>query len=98
MNDYLNQAAQRFNSIAPSVDFWTLRLTDETRETISVRQGVMQPVYNQFSRGALLTVVIGDGCGYAATSDLSSSGLKRAVSQASDWAKLCSNMGLLNSE
>ena len=96
MNDYLNQAARRFNNIAPSVDFWTLRLTDETRETISVRQGVMQPVYNQLSRGALLTVVIGDGCGYAATSDLSSSGLKRAVGQASDWAKLCSNMGLLN--
>jgi predicted Zn-dependent protease len=40
-------------------------------------------------------VVIGDGCGYAATSDLSPGGLKRAVSQASDWAKLCSDMGLL---
>jgi hypothetical protein len=29
-------------------------------------------VYNHRARGALLTVVIGDGSGYAATSDLSS--------------------------
>ena len=95
MNDYLNQVAQNFNNIAPNVDFWTLRLTDETREVICVRQGVMQPVYNQLARGALLTVVIGDGCGYAATSDLSVSGLKRAVSQASEWAVQSSGLGLL---
>lgn len=95
MNDYLNQVAQNFNNIAPNVDFWTLRLTDETREVICVRQGVMQPVYNQLARGALLTVVIGDGCGYAATSDLSVSGLKRAVSQASEWATQSSGLGLL---
>ena len=35
MNDELNQVAQSFtnmvNSIAPDVDFWTLRLTDEKR-------------------------------------------------------------------
>ena len=95
MNDDLNQVAQCFNNIAPNVDFWTLRLTDEKRESISVRQGVMQPVYNQMARGALLTVVMGDGCGYAATSDLSASGLKKAASQASEWAKQAADMGLL---
>ncbi len=95
MNDYLNQVAQNFNNIAPNVDFWTLRLTDETREAICVRQDVMQPVYNQLARGALLTVVIGDGCGYAATSDLSVSGLKAAVSQASEWAIQNAGLGLL---
>ncbi len=95
MNDDLNQIAQRFNQIAPNVDFWTLRLTNETREALCVRQGVMQPVFNQLARGALLTVVIGEGCGYAATSDLSVSGLKKAVSQASDWAKQSAGLGLL---
>lgn len=95
MNDYLNQVTQTFNKIEPNVDFWTLRLTDEIRETICVRQGVMQPVFNQLARGALLTVVTGDGCGYAATSDLSSSGLKRAVSQATEWAKQSAGQGLL---
>ena len=95
MNDYLNQISQRFINIAPNVDFWTLRLSDESQEAICVRQGVMQPVYNQLARGALVTVVIGDGCGYAATSDLSDTGLRRAARQASDWAKQCSVSGLL---
>ena len=95
MKDYLDQVAQRFNHVAPNVDFWTLRLTNEAHEAISVRQGVMQPVCNQLSRGALLTVVIGNGCGYAATSDLSPGGLRKAVRQASDWAQQSSGLGLL---
>lgn len=95
MNDYLNHVARQFNSIAPDTDFWTLRLTDETQESISVRQNVMQPVYNQRARGALLTVVSGDGCGYAATSDLSPGGLKKAVRKARDWALQSSALGLL---
>ena len=95
MNDYLNAVAQRFRNIAPDTDFWTLRLSDQARETISVRQGILQPVVNQFARGALVTVIIGDGCGYAATSDLSSTGLKAAVRQASDWAVQSSALGLL---
>ncbi|MCW8936233.1 MAG: TldD/PmbA family protein [Gammaproteobacteria bacterium] len=99
MNHELNQVAKSFQSIAHSiaadVDFWTLRLTDEKHESISVRQGVMQPVYNQQARGALLTFVIGDGCGYAATSDLSVSGLTKAAGQASEWAKQSAGLSLL---
>jgi predicted Zn-dependent protease len=95
VNDYFNHVAQQFSRIAPSTGFWTLRLTNETHESISVRQGVMQPVYNRFARGALLTVVNGNGCGYAATSDLSPGGLKKAVQKASDWAQLSSGLGLL---
>ncbi len=95
MNEYLNQVAKQFTETAPSADFWTLRLTSQAREAISVRQGVMQPVYNQLSRGALLTVVCGDGCGYAATSDLSPAGLKKALRQASDWARQSAGLGLL---
>ena len=95
MNDYLNHVAQQFNNIAPDVDFWTLRLMNETHEAISVRQGVMQPVFNQLARGALLTVITGDGCGYAATSDLSPGGLKKAARQAKDWALQSSALGLL---
>lgn len=95
MNDYLNQVAKQFNNVPVDADFWTLRLTAEAHESVSVRQGVMQPVYNHTARGALLTVVIGDGCGYAATSDLSPGGLKKAAVLASDWARLSSSMGLL---
>lgn len=95
MNDYLNRVARQFNDIAPKVDFWSLRLTSETGEAVSVRQGVMQPVYNHHVFGAMLTVISGDGYGYAATSDLSSGGLKNAIRLASDWAKQSSSLGLL---
>lgn len=95
MNDYINSVARQFKDIAPAVDFWTLRLTSETHEAVSVRQGVMQPVYNHHAFGAMLTVVIGDGCGYAATSDLSLSGLKRAAELACDWARQSATSGLL---
>ncbi len=95
MNDYLNHVAQEFNNVAPDVDFWTLRLTSETHEAVSVRQGIMQPVNNRLARGALLTVVNGDGCGYAATSDLSLTGLKKAADQAKEWAQQSSASGLL---
>ena len=95
MNDDLNAVAQRFKSIAPDTDFWMLRLSDQDRETISVRQGILQPVVNQSARGALVTVIIGDGCGYAATSDLSSTGLKAAAHQAGNWAVQSSALGLL---
>ena len=95
MNQDLNQVARSFNSIAPNVDFWSLRLSDEKQESISVRQGVMQPIYNQLARGALLTVIIGDGCGYASSSDLSPGGLKKAAGLASQWAKQSAGLGLL---
>mgnify|MGYP001821701200 CR=1 FL=1 len=95
MNEYLNDIARQFSSNAPAVDFWTLRLTAETSEAVSVRQGVMQPVYNHVARGALLTVVNGDGYGYAATSDLSTAGLKQAARLAVDWAQQSSTLGLL---
>ena len=97
MNKDLSHIANNFKHIAPAVDFWTLRLTDESRESINVRQGVMQPIDNQISRGVLLTVIIGDGCGYAATTNLSNKGLKAAFTQASNWAKLSSDFGLLKS-
>jgi len=95
MNEYLNKIAKQFHSIAPNVDFWTLRLTHESKEFINVRQGVMQPVYNRSSRGALLTIVIGNGSGYAATSDLSVEGLKNAADQASQWAITAAKTSLL---
>jgi predicted Zn-dependent protease len=95
MNTCLNSVVRQFNQIVPAVDFWTLRLTSETSESVNVRQGVMQPVYNHQATGALITVVIGDGSGYAATSDLSTEGLKRAADIACEWARQSARSGLL---
>ena len=91
----LHQTAKNFKPIAPAVDFWSLRLSDTRRERISVRQGIVEPLKSRRSTGALITLVEGQGMGYAATSDLSSSGLKRAVNQALDWARISARFHIM---
>jgi len=87
----LDSIATRFAQISPSVDFWSLRLIKEHSETISVRQGILQPVSNSTRFGGLITVVEGNSSAYAATSDLSVSGLKTATKQAQRLASAAQN-------
>ena len=83
----LNDIAQTFAHLAPAVDFWSLRLVDEREEHLSVRQGVLSPLSTQLNRGAFVSVINGAGSGYAATCDLTPSGLRAAVQQAHGWAR-----------
>jgi len=87
----LDSIATRFAQVSPSVDFWSLRLVKEESENISVRQGILQPVHNSTSFGGLITIVDGNRSGYAATSDLSISGLKTAVKHAQRLAQAAQN-------
>ena len=75
-----------FRQRAPAVDFCSMRLVSERSEMLAVRQNVLQPVVNSEDLGAMITVWHGGGMGYAATSDLSSSGIGRAIDEASRWA------------
>ena len=75
----MQDSVDAFRRIAPEVDYWSLRVTDEHEEDITVRQGVLQPLRTGYSRGAFISVVEGTGFGYAATSDLSSAGLADAA-------------------
>ncbi len=92
----LHAAACRFRTIAPPVDDWTLRLVDDSTETLSVRQGVIEPVRLSRDRGAMITVVEGRGIGYAATSDLSVPGLEAATRRARTWARQTAGMQLVD--
>lgn len=94
----LDEIANLFITQAPAVDFWSLRLVDEKSENIMVRQGVLQPVSTAFNAGALITVIEGNGIGYAASSDLSPSGLRNAAHRAQDWARQTAGKGLVNPE
>jgi predicted Zn-dependent protease len=76
-----------FKRLAPAVDFCSLRLVDETSEQIMVRQDVLQPLGNRSDRGVMVAVMHRGGYGYAATSDLTASGLKEAFKRAQDWAE-----------
>ena len=78
---------RRFREIAPAADFCSLRFAEERSEQLAVRRGVVQPFHTSADSGAMLTVGEGGGIGYAATSDLSLAGLRRAAERARDWAR-----------
>lgn len=75
-----------FNSLAPAVDFCSLRVVDEVSEQITIRQDVLQPLSTTTDRGAMVTIIHRGGYGYAATSDLSAAGLIDAIKRAQSWA------------
>jgi predicted Zn-dependent protease len=79
--------AVRFRRLAPAVDYCALRVVEETSEVTSVRQNVAEPSRRLLDRGAMVTVLDGDGIGYAATPDLSEAGLRAAMARAQDWAR-----------
>jgi len=86
-----------FRALAPAVDFWSLRLVDQRLEHITVRQNRTEPPVNRHSLGAHITVFDDGGAGYAATCDLSRSGLNTAVHQAIDWARTTADIHLIGS-
>jgi predicted Zn-dependent protease len=82
----VDQVERRFAEVAPRADFCSLRYVRERSEQIHVRQDVVQPAVGAESCGAMITVRDDGRLGYAATSDLTAAGLRRAVQQALDWA------------
>jgi predicted Zn-dependent protease len=83
----LQEVATRFRRIAPASDHCTIRIVEESSISTSVRRDVPEPVARSTDLGAMVTVVSGDGVGYAATSDLSQAGLKGAAERAAQWAR-----------
>jgi predicted Zn-dependent protease len=79
--------ADHFRQVAPAVDFCSLRAVRERSTALAVRQNVVQPVSTAEDYGVMLTVHDQGGLGYAATSDVTLSGLRRAVEQAQTWAR-----------
>ncbi|MGE0822021.1 MAG: TldD/PmbA family protein [Candidatus Binatia bacterium] len=87
---------ERFRSVAPPVDFCSLRFVQNRSEYIQVRQDILQPVSASEDIGAMVTVVDKGGMGYAATSDLSSEGLRRAIAHAQAWAHSSAGRSVLD--
>ena len=52
MDALLEETARRFTAQVPAVDAWSLRLVSERRESLAVRQDVVQPADIQVTRGA----------------------------------------------
>ncbi len=84
----VQQLEPRLQTALPAgVDYATVRFSETRAETLTVRQGVAQPVSTSVDAGAMITVWAGGGVGYAATSDLTESGLRSAAAKATDWAR-----------
>ena len=94
--ELLSELAERFFTLAPACDYWTLRLAAEESDHLEVRQGVVEPSLLGSSLGAMVTVVQQGGVGYGATSDLSDSGLRAAAARAADWALVHARLGLFD--
>jgi predicted Zn-dependent protease len=94
METSLASLARRFADLAPPVSAWSLRLVSERRESLVVRQDVVQPPDTTLSRGAFVTVSEAGGTGYAATSDLGIDGLRDAAGRAREWARLAARWPL----
>lgn len=90
--------ASRFRRLAPAADYCALRVVEEVSEVASVRQDVAAPVRSAVDRGAMVTIIDGDGIGYAATSDLSDAGLGWAVARAHEWARLARGRSVFRGE
>src|SRR5689334_15738155 len=85
----LETIAQRFQSVMPKASdcaYCAARLVEERSERITVRQDVVQPLAVDHDVGVMITVMHGGGYGYAATSDLSETGLRAAIERAQSWA------------
>jgi len=77
----------RFERLAPGSAACWMRLARERNEILDVRRGVLHTMSTSEELGALITVAADGGVGYAATSDLSTGGLQRALDKASQWAQ-----------
>src|SRR5450830_658146 len=88
MEPRLESLKKLFAELTPAVDFCSMRIVDERSEDISVRQNILQPLTSARSHGAMISVIHQGGYGYAATSDLSRSGIQQAIRRSSNWAKI----------
>ncbi len=86
VHEELLAIVRRFRRVAPAAQDWSLRLVEESRQGLSVRRNIVQPLQFEQDIGAMITVVAGGGMGYAATGDLSPAGLHAAAGRARDWA------------
>ena len=82
---------------APSVDFWSIRFVTETKESLTCRQNIFEPVFESVDTGVMVTVFDKGGSGYAATSSLDEKSLESLWTKALKWAQLGRESFIFNS-
>ena len=80
---------------APRAGAWSARFVRERSEELSVRRDVAEAPWRQHDAGAMVCVAAGGGLGYAATSDLSETGLRDAFARAGELARASAGHNLV---
>ena len=83
-------------AIPEGCDYASVRFSEQRSEALSVRAGVLEPVSTGLDVGAMVTVWVSGGHGYAATSDLTEAGLAEAGERARRWAAVTAGRGVLD--
>lgn len=84
-----------FRDLVPAVPFCSLRIVRQRQEWLQVRRDVLQPLGRGEDLGLMVMVEDG-GQGYAATADVSASGLRWAFQRAHHWARLGASRSLVD--
>ncbi len=87
---------QRFAALRSDAEFFSLRYVQQSQQQLSVRKNVAEPPFFYRDEGVMLTVRMQGVETYAATADLSQSGLQRALEQAQVLARQISTRALLD--
>ena len=83
------------DSLPSDAGYASARFVEERSQLVHVRQGISEPVRTAKDTGVMFSVWKGGGAGYAATSDLTPSGLSLAAKRASEWAEITTGRSVL---
>ncbi|WP_312934254.1 TldD/PmbA family protein [Pseudomonas sp.] len=87
---------QRFAALRSGAELFSLRHVKHSHQSLAVRRNVAEPPYFSQDEGAMLTVRVAGVEAYAATADLSQSGLQRALERAEALARQIKAHSLLD--
>ena len=85
-----------FKQAMPSAKFSSIRVVRDTQDLVEMSRGEVRSVDRTDDFGAMVLVHDKGGIGYAATPDLSVSGLRAAFAEASQWAHRCASVTVTN--
>ena len=88
---------QSFRAALPAgPDHVSLRYMNRTETLLVVRDDIVQPPSTARDEGVMVTVHEAGGLGYAATADLTPSGLRSAIERARHWAKASAHRAVVD--
>lgn len=87
---------QHFSALRTRAEFFSLRYVRESGHYLAVRKNVAEPPHLNHDEGAMLTVRLNGVEAYAATNDISLTGLQAALERAEQQARLIKPHALLD--